>query len=136
MPINGLTDFRRYLRQLPDELAQEAGVIVQAQATEARAQIARAYPEGPTGKLRSGVTVEHQSNRAASASIVRSRARHASLFERGTTTRRTARGANRGAMPEGAENERMIPIIVRRRRAMTLALIELVRRAGFQVDAK
>lgn len=132
----GMDAFRQALRQLPEDLAQEAAVIVQAQATEAKAQIQRAYPEGPTGNLRRGVTVEHNISKASAGSLVKSRAKHSHLFERGTTMRRTGSGANRGRMPEAPDNQKMVPIVVRRRRAMVSALIDLVRKAGFQVEGQ
>jgi bacteriophage HK97-gp10 putative tail-component len=130
----GLEEFKRQLRQLPEELASEADTIVQAHATEAQAAIQRAYPEGPTGNLRRGVTRTRESSRFGSRAIVRSRAKHASLYEYGTKPRRNSRGANRGTMPVAPESSRMIPIIVRKRRAMVAALIDLVRRAGLKVD--
>lgn len=135
LEMKGLDELRRQLRELPEELAREANTIVATQADLAKEQIQRAYPEGPTGNLKRGVTVTHEQARYGASAIVRSRAKHASLFERGTTVRHTSNGANRGRMPQAPENERMIPIVVRRRRAMVQALIELVRRAGFQVDA-
>jgi len=129
----GIDEFRRALRQLPEDLVNEAGVIVEAQAEEAKTQIQRAYPEGPTGNLRRGVTSTRGRTRYGASAIVRSRAKHASLFEYGTKARRTRNGASRGSMPVAPEGERMIPIIIRRRRAMVSALIDLVRRAGFVV---
>ncbi len=130
----GMDQLRQALRKLPETLAQEAAVIVQAQAIEAKAQIQRAYPEGPTGNLRRGVTAEHNLSRAATYSLVKSRAKHAWMFEHGTAQRKTGTGANRGRMPEAQDNQKMIPIIVRRRRVMMSALIDLVRKAGFQVE--
>jgi hypothetical protein len=37
-------------------------------------------------------------------------------------------------MPAAAENEKMIPIVIRRRRVMVEALKDVVRKAGFQVN--
>jgi hypothetical protein len=132
--FGGLTEFQRALHALPDDLRQEADAIVQAQAEEAQRQIRTAYPEGPTGNLRRGVTREINSSKFTSRAIVRSRAPHSHLFERGSRDRRTAKGWNRGRMPEAPESQRMIPIVIRRRRAMVAALVDLVRRAGFQVN--
>lgn len=131
--MEGLTELRTALRALPEELAREAGVIVTAQAEYAKEQIQRAYPE-KTGRLRNRVTVNRDADRYGAAAIVRSRAPHAHLHEYGTQPRRNAKGANRGTMPKADEGARMIPIIVRRRRAMVAALIDLVRRAGFVVE--
>lgn len=133
LELKGMDEFRRALRELPEDLAQEASAIVLAQGEEAQRQIRTAYPQGPTGNLKRGVTVEHNTSKFTTRAIVRSRAKHSSLFERGTKPRRTSKGWNRGTMPEAPESQRMIPIVIRRRRAMVAALIELVRRAGFQV---
>jgi hypothetical protein len=133
--LEGLTELRRELRNLPEDLAREAGVIVTAQAELAKDQIQRAYPE-KTGHLRSGITVNRDHDRYGAAAIVRSRAKHAHLYEYGTRPRRTNAGANRGSMPQAPDANRMIPIIVRRRRAMMVGLIALLERIGFKVEAE
>jgi len=133
LELKGMTEFQRALRSLPEDLRDEAAVIVQAQADEAQRQIRVAYPEGPTGNLRRGVTAERNTSKFGIRAIVRSRAKHAHLFEFGTRPRQTGQGWNRGTMPQAPEGQRMIPIVIRRRRAMVNALIDLVKRAGFQV---
>lgn len=134
LQMDGLAEFRDALRQLPDDLAQEAGAIVSAHAEDAERRIERAYPEGPTGNLRRGVTVSQgQHSRFGASAIVRSRAKHASLWEKGTKMRRTRTGQSRGAMPQPPESNRMIPIVIRVRAQMVRSLIALVRRAGFVV---
>jgi hypothetical protein len=135
--LEGLDELRAALRALPEELAREASVIVTTQAEMAKDQIQRAYAQGPTGNLRGRVTVNQEgaSNvRFGARAIVRSRAPHAHLYEYGTKNRRTSKGANRGAMPAAPEENRMIPIVVRRRRSMVAGLIEVVRRAGLIVE--
>lgn len=132
--MEGLSELRDALRQLPDDLAREAGVIVTAQAELAKDQVQRAYPEH-TGRLRKGITVNREGDRYGARAIVRSRAPHASIYEFGTKARRTDAGANRGSMPKADDSARMIPIIVRRRRAMVAALVDLVRRFGFDVES-
>jgi hypothetical protein len=135
LELKGLAEFRKALQNLPEDLREEADVIVQAQADEAQRQIRAAYPEGPTGNLRRGVTKsKEERSRFTSRAIVRSRAPHSHLFERGTRNRKTGKGWNRGAMPAAAENEKMIPIVIRRRRVMVEALKDVVRKAGFQVN--
>jgi hypothetical protein len=134
LQMDGLSELRDALRKLPEHLADEAGVIVQAHADDAQRRIQQAYPEGPTGNLRRGVTKEHYQSRFTSSAIVRSRAKHAWLYERGTQSRRTRTGASRGQMPQAPDPNRMIPIVVRKRKQMVEALKDLVRRAGFQVD--
>ena len=134
LEMQGLNELRAALRSLPEDLAREAGVIVLAQAEYAQQQIQQAYPQGPTGNLRHGVTVSRDTaSRFGARAIVRSRAKHASIFEKGTVQRRTAKGANRGRMPLPDVSKRMIPIVVRRRRAMVAALVDMVRRFGLIV---
>lgn len=135
LQMDGLAEFRRALRNLPADLTEEASAIVLAHAEEADRQITNAYPEGPTGNLKRGVTTERNTSRFSTSAIVRSRAKHAWIFENGTRLRKTRQGASRGVMPAAQLAQKMIPIVIRRRRAMVQALIQLVRRAGFEVDA-
>lgn len=131
---NGLQEFATALRNLPADLADEAGGIVVAHATEADRQIVAAYPTGPTGHLKGGVrtTVESSSRFGASATV-KSTSPHASIFEKGTGPRRNSRGANRGRMPVAPHNEQMIPIVIQARRRMVVALIDMLQRAGLVV---
>lgn len=130
-----IASFRDALRRLPAELQQEADAVVEAHALEAARAVQSAYPEGPTGNLKRGVTTEINRSRFFSAGIVKSRAKHAFIFEKGTQRRQTAKGFNRGAMPEAKESEQAIPKFIRIRARMTRALIDVVRRAGLEVDA-
>jgi bacteriophage HK97-gp10 putative tail-component len=134
LELDGLTELRAALRHLPAQLTAEADAIIRASADQAKREIQAAYPEGPTGNLKRGVTVQHNASKFFTSAIVRSRAKHAHLFEFGTR-RRTSRRGNRGAMPVAPEGQRMIPIAIRIRRQMVTALIDLVRRAGFEVAA-
>jgi len=131
----GIEAFRAALRSLPDDLRNEADVVVQAQADAMAREAQQAYPEGPTGNLRRGVTVRTLRSSYSVAAQVRSRAPHAAIFETGTKNRRTDKGYNRGAMPQPAEADRFIPKAIRARRRLTSALIDIVRRAGFEVSA-
>lgn len=130
----GLEEFRAALRNLPRQLANEAGAIIVAHAEDAQRRVQRGYPEGPTGNLRAGVTlkVEHSSQYGAFAQV-RSRAKHASIFEQGTKVRRTRAGANRGAMPRPPASARMIPTVVAQRARMTQALKAMLERNGLLV---
>jgi len=129
--IDGLAELREALKSLPADLAREAGGIVTTTAHAAAAQIEAAYPTGPTGNLKRGVSVEMRSDSAASVSaIVRNRARHAYIFERGTGPRRWQNGKATGSMPAGRV---FIPIAMEQRRRMLSLLIDLVERAGLKV---
>lgn len=131
---DGLPSFREALRRAPEHIKAEADAVVLETASSVARDVETAYPEGPTGNLKRGVTSRHERTPFGVSALVRSRARHASIFERGTTQRQTRRGANRGAMPQPPESQRAIPKFVRARQRMTEALIDVVRRAGFEVE--
>lgn len=131
--MEGLGDFVAQLRRLPDDLAREADVIVEATARDMARRAQAAYPEGPTGNLRRGVTVELNSSRWGTSALVRGRAKHATIFERGTKRRQTSQGGNRGAMPAASREQAFVPKAIMARRRMVAALVGLVRRAGFEV---
>lgn len=122
--------FRQALRDMPRELAEEAGGIVTGAAEQAKLEIVSAYPE-VTGNLKRGVTVKQERSAFGATAIVKSNAKHSHLYEYGSQVRNTSIGANRGAMPA---RPTFIPVVVRRRRSMNEALIGLLKRAGFQVS--
>lgn len=129
----GMSEFRRDLRNLPEDLANEASVIILAHADDAQRQIQDAYPEGPTGNLKSRVRREINRTKFTTGAIIKSAARHAHLFEFGTRKRTTDKGADRGSMPQGQETQRMIPIAIRTRRRMVGAIITVLEKIGFEV---
>ena len=133
LQMQGLSELRDALRQLPEALTAQADAIVLAHAEMARADIQGGYPQGPTGNLRAGVRLERNRSKFTTQAIVKSVAKHAVIFERGTVRRATQRNANRGRMPEASEAQRMIPKAIRARKRMTDALVELVRSEGFEV---
>lgn len=128
--IDGLADLRKALLALPPALVQEAGVIVHAQAEAAANEIRGAYPVH-TGNLRSHVRVEVGGDLVSATARVKSTARRAYLFEKGTGPRHWASGKSTGVMPAGGV---FIPIAMQRRRIMLSALIDLVERAGLHVS--
>lgn len=131
--LQGISELRAALRALPDDLAEEAGAIVVDHATEAKRETEQGYPNGSTGNLRRGVTLSVQKNAFGTTATVKSNAKHVHIFERGTVRRQTRRGANRGRMPQARTSQQMIPKAIQIRARMRQALIELVKRAGFQV---
>jgi len=132
---DGLNEFRNALKNLPEELRSEATVIVGEHAREAQRQVIAAYPQGPTGNLKRGVTApRNESTQFMAKFRVRSQAPHAHIFEYGTKERRTRSGANRGVMPKAPSDQAAVPFFIRQRRRMLEALIVLVRQAGFQVS--
>ena len=128
----GLDELRAALLKLPADLTQLATAIVEQAADGAADEIRAAYPEGETGNLKKGVRVRTEQGRAPYTvrKVVRSTAPHATLFETGTQTRQTKKGANRGFMP-GANI--FVPVVVRRRREMDEDLIAVVEQAGIDV---
>jgi hypothetical protein len=128
--LNGMDELRAQLRALPEDLATEAQEIVVANANAAANDIRSGYPHGPTGNLRSHVTVAQTRSRVTTTAKVSSRAPHANIFERGTANRVTNKGWNRGRMPQPPASERMIPKVARQRRIMVEALKALVLRHG------
>ncbi len=117
-------------------MTQQAGQIVEDTARETGAQTASHYPLGPTGNLRNRVRVDiNQPTPGRVIGIVRSQSPIAGIFEKGTKDRTTRKGWSRGRMPAASEDEAMIPRVVRARRRMTGLLIDLVRKAGFEVNA-
>jgi hypothetical protein len=144
--LEGIFELRAALRSLPADLAHEAEGIVVSHATEAQREIRGGYPIGPQGSpksnsghppggLRRGVTLDVERSAFGVIARVRSHAHHAHLYEDGTKPRFNKRGAYRGVMPKAQEPNRMIPKVIRIRARMVQALIELVKRAGFQVAA-
>jgi len=141
--LEGFDAYLEALRNLPGELRDEARTIVHDTATEAADAMRAAYPDGPRGRLKRGVKVAlREGDEFGAGATVKNTAPHAFIFENGTqaryvTTRPLGRaknfGSRRGAMPPGRV---FIPIAIRRRRAMYDALIEVVRRAGFEVTGR
>lgn len=129
--FQGLDDFKRQLRQLPEELAGEAGHIVEGSGNAAAVAIRTAYGQHKhSGNLQDHVTVEHQSSGLAAKAVVKSTARHSHLFEHGSQARHTDLGWNRGAMPA---TPTFIPIVIRFRTRMYEELKGLLQRAGLHV---
>lgn len=133
MQMEGLKEFRVELKKLPAELVADSAAVVFAHAEDAQRQIAAGYPQGPTGNLKAGVTVERQQGNRRVFARVRSRAAHSHIFEKGTKVRTTREGWNRGRMPPAPESARMIPKVIRLRRRMELVLMGLLERYGFLV---
>jgi len=129
----GLEELREALRNLPADLAGEAGHIVEGAANGAGVDLRAAYQErARTGHLAAGVTVTHyEKGRFSAGAIVKNRAKHAWLFENGTQARHTDLGANRGAMPPGHV---FVPIVMRARRGMYEALKVMLERHGLKVS--
>jgi hypothetical protein len=134
--LKGLDELRNALRRLPQALTQEAHAIVVAQAEAAQREVINGYPEGPTGNLRRRVTIEVNTSKFSAGARVRSRAPHATIFERGTKARMTRAGASRGVMPQAPEPARMIPKAITHRRRMYQSLQAMLERHGLLVTGE
>lgn len=134
LELRGLEEFRAALRGLPAHLRDEGAAIVLAHAEQAVREIVSGYPE-KSGNLRSHVTVRPSATKFGTGAVVKSAAKHAFIFEKGTTVRRTNTGANRGRMPAADASKAFIPKAIRARQRMVRALMDLLRRAGFEVSA-
>jgi hypothetical protein len=130
--LDGLAELRAALLALPSGLTDEAGRIVTRAAEQVGGEVRLNYPH-VTGTLKRRVTVTVEANRFGAGAIVKSGAPHASLYEYGSNPRRNGKGANRGRMPQGPTDSRVIPRAIRTRAKMTDQLVELVRSAGFEV---
>lgn len=116
------------LERLPDELRQEADGVVHATADLMAADVRAAYEQHRhTGNLAEHVVVEKGAPAGGELRArVKSTARHAHMFERGTVQRfRASNGANRGTMP--AANV-FIPRAIKHREEMVRRLIGIVRK--------
>ena len=150
LQMDGLDEFCDALRRLPQDLADEAATVVLDYAQRAQREVQNGYPVRttnlnrrssrtgrwfPPGILKARVTVLKNKALVSTSALVQSRAPHAWIYENGTRNRSTDKGYDRGEMPEAPVERKMIPKVVRIRAQMKLALIEIVRRAGFEVNA-
>jgi hypothetical protein len=125
--LEGMDHLQRALHHLPEELTEDARRIVTGLAHSAAQEIRASYAIGPTGRLKAGVGVVEPSSVYQAIAIVRSRARHARIYEQGTEPRQHKSGKKVGRMP--AANV-LIPIAIRSRLRMNERLIRLVESTG------
>jgi hypothetical protein len=130
--LDGLAELRAALRALPEELRSDGAKIVDDAAEVTAASLKQSYPLGDTGNLRGGVSIATEHTPHGTIGIVRSRSPHAHLWEFGTQNRTTRQGWNRGRSP-AHHNQGLVGIASRNRRRKQARLIDLVRRAGFEV---
>jgi hypothetical protein len=125
--MHGLAELRAALRQLPKDALMEAAKIVHGAAEAADAEIYAAYPE-VTGTLKRGLTIDRTEESWMTSAILKDRAPHAYIFEKGTEPRTTKQGWRRGAARAGRI---FIPRAQKHRERMKHELIALVRSLGF-----
>jgi hypothetical protein len=137
LEIVGLADLMAAMRNLPDHLASEAGRIVQARGARAAETIRSNYrAHSVTGTLEGSVDLRpREVGRYGAGVIVRARARHAHLFERGTVGR-AYRGWSRGVMPAAPRQHQFVPVLEGERREMLEDFAELLEREGLEVTRR
>jgi hypothetical protein len=84
--LKGLAELRKLIGEFAGEATEQGQILADAAAERAAEEIRAAYPEGPTGNLRRGVRVVKARGESGHRvlSIVKSTARHAHFYERGT----------------------------------------------------
>jgi hypothetical protein len=136
----GLEELRAQLRELPAELAVEAGHEVETAANGAAATVKAVYAQHRvTGELRDAVTVEHRAASAfGAAMVVRVNSPIAWLFDNGSMARHyvTASGTKHrtGAMwGKTAPTHVFVTTVIAARRRMYAQLKALLVRKGLTV---
>lgn len=137
--FDGLEELKADLRNLPEALANEGGVIVQEHAFTAAAAVRAVYERHRvSGNLANGVVVETPArNRFGVGMVVRSKAKHAWLFDNGSQARHWASGKSTGAMwGKTPPTHVFVATMMRFRRAMYRSLGDLLRRHGLTVSGE
>lgn len=132
--MEGLDELRAALKALPEDLARDARFRVRAAANAAADDLRAAYPSD-SGNLRRGVRVAVEDQAVSVVATVKSSSPHAHLWEFGTQVRRTQRLLNRGAAPAHFD-QGLVGIAQRRRRDLNEELVDIVRKAGFEVTGE
>jgi hypothetical protein len=117
--FHGMSALIDDLRRMPTRIEQEASWHVHNAADTMAAEVRAEYPE-VTGHLKRGIKVQRVN---AFRAVVKSTARHAFIYERGTVERSHASGKSVGAMPPANV---FIPAAIKARRHMTEQLIRVV----------
>ena len=119
--FKGMAALLADLQALGPTVSREAGNIIQATTNSMALDVKSSYPSDD-GDLRKGVVID---DRGPLVKRVRSRAKHAHIFERGTVRRRTHTGADRGTMPPGNV---FVPRAIKWRARMVDQLVNMVER--------
>jgi hypothetical protein len=132
LELNGLADLMAALRKLPADLAQEAADLIDDTVEITASSLIQSYPLGDTGNLRKGVKKKITRSQFGAVGEVKSTSPHAHLWEFGTQNRQTRQGWNRGKL-KAQYNRGLVGISLRERKKLNAKLIDLVRKAGFEV---
>lgn len=133
----GLNELREALRNLPADLTGDASLVVEI-AAEGAADTVRVVYEAHrrTGKLAEGVVVEPKATGPfAATKVVRSKAKHAWLFDNGSQARHWASGKSTGVMwGKTPPTHVFVQTMIRARRKMYEDLKDLLVQNGLSVS--
>ena len=130
--IDGIESLKDALRMLPEELTDEAGAMIRSRALNAAGAIRAGYARGKTGHLQDGVVVEavNAFSRYGVSYRVKSKAKHAYLYEYGTVARHyyTTKGKLHatGVMPAAPPGRAFVPKMIDARERMYDDLVWLL----------
>jgi hypothetical protein len=94
----GLDSFKHELQALTTNMVDEANTIMRESATQAKADIAVAYP-AKSGRLRTGLVIRDARGVVLAGVELVQTAPHGWIFEHGTKPRENRQGNFRGVMP-------------------------------------
>lgn len=137
--LDGLTQLREELRQLPITLRREAQNLVQAEANAAAVELRRVYLEHRySGNLAKGVQVVTENKGSFGVVyMVKSAAPHAWLFDNGSQARHWVSGKSTGEMWGKTPNPPMhtfVRTMIGARKKMWKSLAQLLERVGLKVS--
>jgi len=139
VPDQTISEFRRALLGLPEELRGEGRALVLESVEACAAEVRAAYAahKSTVGKraaehLAENVVVRKIESAGGVSAVVLSMSPHSHLYEYGTAAR-SDRGMNRGTMPA---QPTMIPIARRWRARVVDRLKETVKAMGFEVSGE
>ncbi len=121
--IEGMDEIIAALRELPAQMTRdEWGPIVKDSAEGMTAELKGVYPR-VTGTLADRIVLEPGRDSVLRAKV-RSKAPHAFIYEHGTVSRYTKKGAGRGEMPRANV---FVPAAIRWRERMVRKVLESLR---------
>ena len=136
LTFDGIAELKQALRLLPEHLTDEAGALVRAASLNAAGAIRATYARGKTGNLQNGVVAEvaEPFSRYGVRYIVKSKAKHAYIYEYGTEARHYfTTGGTRHATGRMPAARVFVPRMIDARNRMQQELVWLLVRNGLMV---
>jgi hypothetical protein len=129
--FEGLEELRQQLRDMPDLFTEESRTYVLEARDDALREIH--YP-ARAESLQKGLKVDAIETPYGTIGVIKNTSKLASIFENGTQARHTMLGSFRGAMPQSMPPAHvMVPVIMRKRRAMFGKILAMLQRYGLVV---